>query len=172
MQTAYQNTSVATAVALNLFEGRERARAVSVPVGYGVASAVLIGGYCVAGWKAGWTYAPASDPLCDVLRKSYQEEADGEANATKWSVENRAEALDAPRRAPRAADDGESPATPPPSLTPRALAPPSLELDDAARADEGARARASSGAGLIADGDGLEARDGTADAALYDPVIA
>ena len=144
----------------------------SVPLYYGVVEAVAIGVWCVLSWKAGWTYAPASDPLCDVLRKSYQEEADGEANAAKWSVENRAEALDAPRRAPRAADDGESPATPPPSLTPRALAPPSLELDDAARADEGARARASSGAGLIADGDGLEARDGTADAALYDPVIA
>ena len=133
-----------------------------MPLYYGVVEAVAIGVWCVLSWKAGWTYAPASDPLCDVLRKSYQE-ADGDANAAKWSVENRAEADGGGAPEPPAA-----PETPPPSMTPRALAPPSIDLDD----DNCARARASSGAGLISDGgDGL-ARDGAVDAALYDPVNA
>ena len=72
VECAYQNVGIATTVVLNMFEGREQAQALGVPVFYGAVEIVLIGGSCVLAWRAGWTYAPARDPLHRVLFTSYQ----------------------------------------------------------------------------------------------------
>ena len=72
VECAYQNVGIATTVVLNMFEGREQAQALGVPVFYGAVEIVLIGGSCVLAWKAGWTYAPTRDPLHRVLFTSYQ----------------------------------------------------------------------------------------------------
>jgi len=73
IECCYQNTGIATSVAITLFDDPdEQARAVSVPLVYGILEALLIGSYCVAAWKANWTKAPASDPLCKVLTNTYE----------------------------------------------------------------------------------------------------
>jgi hypothetical protein len=38
-----------------LEKGEQKARAVGVPLFYGAIEALLVGGACVAAWKAGWT---------------------------------------------------------------------------------------------------------------------
>ena len=87
IECCYQNTGIATSVAITMFDGEEQAQAVAVPLFYGVVEAVAIGIYCVWAWKAGWTKAPADEKLCTILANTYelenhQEEnpADGENN--------------------------------------------------------------------------------------------
>eukprot|EP00614_Pseudopedinella_elastica_P001522 CAMPEP_0172592932 /NCGR_PEP_ID=MMETSP1068-20121228/12077_1 /TAXON_ID=35684 /ORGANISM="Pseudopedinella elastica, Strain CCMP716" /LENGTH=533 /DNA_ID=CAMNT_0013390229 /DNA_START=54 /DNA_END=1652 /DNA_ORIENTATION=+ len=66
IETCYQNVGVATAVALSMFQGKDQALAVGVPLYYGGIEALLLGGFCLYAWKAGWTYAPAQ--ANEVLR--------------------------------------------------------------------------------------------------------
>lgn len=76
VECCYQNTAIATAVALSMFDDAgEAATAVAVPVMYGVAEIVAIAVFLLAAWRLGWTYAPATDPCCAVVLRSYQHHA-------------------------------------------------------------------------------------------------
>ncbi|KAL7574158.1 hypothetical protein ACA910_014837 [Epithemia clementina (nom. ined.)] len=75
IECCYQNTGIATSVAIAMYDDKEeRARAVAVPLFYGVVEAVSIGIYCVWAWKIGWTKAPKDETLCLVLANTYQVE--------------------------------------------------------------------------------------------------
>jgi len=72
IEACYQNTGIATSLALTMFDGNELNEAMGVPFFYGVVEAVLVGIFCVISWKASWTKAPADAPLWQVLVTSYE----------------------------------------------------------------------------------------------------
>ena len=72
VECCYQNVGIATSVALTMFEGADRSEAMAVPLYYGIVEAVVVGLYCVVAWKIGWTKAPASAKLWEVLFRSYE----------------------------------------------------------------------------------------------------
>ena len=72
VECCYQNTGIATSVALSIFDGDDLAIAVGVPLFYGICEALLLAVYCILCWKMGWTKAPADENLCVVLAKSYE----------------------------------------------------------------------------------------------------
>ena len=72
IECCYQNTGIATSVALSMFNGQERAEAMGVPFVYGLVEFTLIGFYCLGAWKAGWTKAPPSEPFWKMVTKSYE----------------------------------------------------------------------------------------------------
>lgn len=74
IECCYQNTGIATSVAVTLFQADARAQALAVPLCYGLVQAVVIGIYCVFAWKLGWTQAPANERLCVVLSNNYNNE--------------------------------------------------------------------------------------------------
>lgn len=79
IECCYQNTGIATAVAITMFSDKEeRAQAVAVPLFYGIVEAVVIGLYCVWAWKVGWTKAPKDEKLCVVISKTYELEDEDE----------------------------------------------------------------------------------------------
>jgi hypothetical protein len=55
-----------------MFEGADLNDAMGVPFLYGICEMVLVGIFCVCGWKAGWTKAPADAPIWTVLFTSYE----------------------------------------------------------------------------------------------------
>ena len=71
VECPFQNMAIGFASALALFPA-DAAKASGVPLFYGGVQAVSIGIFLFSAWRNGWTYAPPTDPLCDVLRKSYQ----------------------------------------------------------------------------------------------------
>lgn len=72
VEACYQNTGIATSVALTLFKDRKLASAIGVPLYYGIVEAVLLAIFCLVCWKLGWTKAPANENLCVVLYHSYE----------------------------------------------------------------------------------------------------
>ena len=72
IECCYQNTGIATSVALSMFQGAQLAEAISVPFFYGMVEMLFIGIYCVVAWKAGWTKAPPSEPFWKTLSCSYE----------------------------------------------------------------------------------------------------
>jgi len=72
VECCYQNVGIATSVALTMFEGADRSEAMAVPLYYGIVEAAVVGLYCVVAWKIGWTKAPASAKLWEVLFRSYE----------------------------------------------------------------------------------------------------
>ena len=72
VEACYQNTGIATSVALTLYRGSRRAEAIGVPLYYGMVEAVMLAIYCLVCWKKGWTKAPPSDNICRVLYHSYE----------------------------------------------------------------------------------------------------
>jgi hypothetical protein len=72
VECCYQNTGIATSVALSIFDGDDLAIAVGVPLFYGICEAILLGIYCILCWKIGWTKAPADENICVVLATSYE----------------------------------------------------------------------------------------------------
>ena len=72
VECCYQNVGIATSVALTMFEGSDRSEAMAVPLYYGIVEAAVVGLYCVVAWKIGWTKAPASAKLWEVLFRSYE----------------------------------------------------------------------------------------------------
>lgn len=76
IESCYQNTCIATTVALTMFETEaELATAIGVPLYYGIVESVVIVTFGLICWKSGWTKAPASDSLCKILSTSYEVEA-------------------------------------------------------------------------------------------------
>ena len=78
IECCYQNTAIATSVAVTMFsDPDDQAAAVSVPLLYGIVEAVIIGLYCVWAWKVGWTKAPKDENICVVVTKTYEVHEDG-----------------------------------------------------------------------------------------------
>jgi hypothetical protein len=83
IECCYQNVGIATSVAISMFEGEDRAVAMSVPLFYGIVEAITLGIYCIWAWKKGWTKAPVDDNFCHVITNSYEvEESIKEQHAT------------------------------------------------------------------------------------------
>jgi len=74
IETCYQNIGIATSVAISMFSGESRTKAMSVPLFYGMCEAFIIGSYCIFAWKKGWTKAPKGESICNVLTNSYEVE--------------------------------------------------------------------------------------------------
>jgi hypothetical protein len=74
VEACYQNTGIATSVAITMFSGQDLATAVGVPLFYGICEAVILAVYCLLCWKAGWTKAPANENICVVIATSYEVE--------------------------------------------------------------------------------------------------
>ena len=74
VESCYQNTGIATSVAITMFSGDQLAKAISVPLYYGICEAVILAFYCIVCWKLGWTKAPANENICVVLYTSYEVE--------------------------------------------------------------------------------------------------
>jgi predicted Na+-dependent transporter len=80
VEACYQNTGIATSVALTMFQTEEDlATAIGVPLYYGIVEAVMLACFCLICWKLGWTKAPANDNLCKVISNSYEVEETREA---------------------------------------------------------------------------------------------
>lgn len=72
VECCYQNTGIATSVAITMFQGDDLATAVGVPLFYGICEAAILAIYCLGAWKAGWTKAPKDENICVVIATSYE----------------------------------------------------------------------------------------------------
>jgi predicted Na+-dependent transporter len=73
VECCYQNVGIATSAALSMFsDPKEVAQAMAVPLFYGLLEMVILGLYCLAAWKLGWTKAPANERICIVLSRSFE----------------------------------------------------------------------------------------------------
>jgi predicted Na+-dependent transporter len=72
IECCYQNTGIATSVAMSMFNGDDRAQAISVPFYYGTVTALMVFVYCMGSWKAGWTKAPADVNFWKMIATSYE----------------------------------------------------------------------------------------------------
>lgn len=80
VEACYQNTGIATSVALTMFSSEEDlATAIGVPLYYGIVEALMLAVFCLICWKLGWTKAPADEKLCVVISNSYEVEPTREA---------------------------------------------------------------------------------------------
>jgi predicted Na+-dependent transporter len=74
VEGCYQNTGIATSVAITMFQGDDLATAIGVPLYYGIVEATLLAFYCLICWKIGWTKAPVNENICVVIATSYEVE--------------------------------------------------------------------------------------------------
>jgi len=72
IECCYQNVGIAQAIALTMFEGEDKAVAVSVPLYYGFVEALACASFSLVSWQLGYTYAPRTDPLWAVITQNYQ----------------------------------------------------------------------------------------------------
>jgi len=74
IECCYQNTGIATTVALAMFDGEpdKLAKALAVPLYYTAVNAIVLVIYCLASWKAGWTKAPPNEKFYTILFESYE----------------------------------------------------------------------------------------------------
>lgn len=72
VECCYQNTGIATSIALAMFDGDELSEAIGVPFFYGLVEAVLLAVYCIVAWKAGWSKAPKDEKIWTVILTSYE----------------------------------------------------------------------------------------------------
>ena len=83
VECCYQNVGIAASAVLSMFDDKDDiARAMAVPLLYGLVEAVVLGIYCVIAWKLGWTKAPSDEKICLVMAKTYEvnDDNDEEAN--------------------------------------------------------------------------------------------
>lgn len=75
VECCYQNVGIATSAVLAMFQDKDEiARAMAIPLYYGLVEAGLLGLYCLVAWKLGWTKAPRDEQICVVLTKTYEVE--------------------------------------------------------------------------------------------------
>merc|ERR1712008_549279 len=72
IECCYQNTGLATTVALTVFNEAEASVAKDVPLVYGLAEFLTIVVFGAAAWKSGWTYAPPSLPCSECFFGNHQ----------------------------------------------------------------------------------------------------
>mmetsp|Transcript_101208 Transcript_101208/g.326664 ORF Transcript_101208/g.326664 Transcript_101208/m.326664 type:complete len:426 (+) Transcript_101208:85-1362(+) len=89
IETCFQNTSIALAVAL---QTPEQAEGVAVPLLYGAMEVLCISVWAFLAWRLGYTYAPPSDGLLRALCNNYQPQARPAAVAPEAEKATEAEA--------------------------------------------------------------------------------
>lgn len=72
VETGYQNTGLALAIALATFDEEDRGKAAGVPLYYQFVQIVCLPLFLLAAWRAGLTYAPPRAWLSEVILKDYQ----------------------------------------------------------------------------------------------------
>ena len=77
IETCYQNTGIAFAVALSMFSGSEASLAAGLPVFYQMCQMAFIISTSLVLFKFGWTYAPPSTPILLAALKKWQPGSDG-----------------------------------------------------------------------------------------------
>ena len=77
IETCYQNTGIALAVALSMFSGSEASLAAGLPVFYQMCQMAFIISTSLVLFKFGWTYAPPSTPILQAAVKKWQPGIDG-----------------------------------------------------------------------------------------------
>jgi len=70
IECGYQNTAIALTMAITMFEKSS----VMVPIVYGTCQGIVIGLYCVIGWKMGWTRCSKNENVVKMLTGNYQRE--------------------------------------------------------------------------------------------------
>jgi predicted Na+-dependent transporter len=77
VECCYQNVGIATSAAVAMFNTpSERGQALLVPLFYGLMEAVVLGIYCLIGWKLGWTKAPRDINFCTMLVTTFEVDDD------------------------------------------------------------------------------------------------
>jgi len=76
IECCYQNTGLATTVALTVFTPAESEVAKIVPLVYGAAELLSISIFGLVAWKLGWTYVPPSMPFGACLFGNHQPSGD------------------------------------------------------------------------------------------------
>lgn len=77
VECCYQNVGIATSAAVAMFDDPvERGQALCVPLFYGLMEAIVLGIYCIIGWKFGWTKAPSDEKFCVVIATTYEVDDD------------------------------------------------------------------------------------------------
>jgi predicted Na+-dependent transporter len=89
IESCYQNTGIATTVALTMFQNdiELTATAIGVPLYYGIIEAVVIFTFCIICWKIGWTKAPSNENICKVITTSYEVEQHSDTDHEQMDVE-------------------------------------------------------------------------------------
>lgn len=72
VECCYQNTGIAIATVLTIFEGADQQKALGIPFFYTGMQTLILGLYCLVSWKIGWTKAPANEKLWTIIMKSYE----------------------------------------------------------------------------------------------------
>ena len=99
VECCYQNTGIATSVAISMFDGRDRDEALGVPVFYGIVEAFIIIIFLVGAWKKGWTKAPRDEFLFVVLFTSFEideEKIDAEDDTEQIDDRTKVEQVELP----------------------------------------------------------------------------
>ena len=98
VEACYQNTGIATSVAISLYDGDDLATAIGVPLYYGIVEAVLLAFFCMVCWKMGWTKAPPEENCCKVIYNSYEghEEGEGGENNLEGTANSKREGAEVP----------------------------------------------------------------------------
>mmetsp|Transcript_17156 Transcript_17156/g.30819 ORF Transcript_17156/g.30819 Transcript_17156/m.30819 type:complete len:489 (+) Transcript_17156:250-1716(+) len=87
VECCYQNVGIATSAAVAMFDDPvERGQALCVPLFYGLMEAIVLGIYCIIGWKFGWTKAPSDGKFCVVIATTY--EVDDDENESEIDLVN------------------------------------------------------------------------------------
>lgn len=89
VESCYQNTGIATSVAITMFGDNENdlATAIGVPLYYGIVVAIMLAVFCVVCWKLGWTKAPKNENFCKMLYNSYEVEVDHGPQEAEVAIE-------------------------------------------------------------------------------------
>ena len=115
--------------------GKQASRAVGVPLYYGFVEAVGIGVFLLVAWKRGMTHAPSDAPVCDALRKNWQDSGHDRGRAHRGDDEE-AGGLEAAAATDAAHRDGDArPPAPTDDDGPSPLPAPTKPLVD--RDDDG-----------------------------------
>jgi len=75
IESVFQNTALALAVALSAFPESQAGEASAVGLVYGGAELAFIFFFALGAWKAGWTHCPTDAGFIEALRGDYQPEA-------------------------------------------------------------------------------------------------
>uniref|UniRef100_A0A7S1C179 Uncharacterized protein n=1 Tax=Corethron hystrix TaxID=216773 RepID=A0A7S1C179_9STRA len=72
IECCYQNTGIATTVAIGMFDEKNKPKALLVPLYYSIINAIILSIYCISAWKVGWTKAPPNEKFCTIISESYE----------------------------------------------------------------------------------------------------
>ena len=72
IECCYQNTGIAITSCLTIFSGEEQRNALGVPFFFTGMQTLIVGLFCLASWKAGWTKAKSDDNFFKMLFSNYQ----------------------------------------------------------------------------------------------------